>query len=93
MLVGLDENDSDFNTAGKTGGEKSHVLTEAEIPAHAHKTQLIQWGTGTGQFQFNTGGQWGNAVDGGPWSGNTGGNQPHNNMPPYYTVYIWQRVA
>ena len=24
--------------------------------------------------------------------GNTGGNQPHNNMPPYRSVYAWQRV-
>lgn len=24
--------------------------------------------------------------------GNTGGNQPHNNMPPYKSVYAWQRV-
>ena len=23
----------------------------------------------------------------------TGGNQPHNNMPPYLAVYIWKRVA
>lgn len=22
-----------------------------------------------------------------------GGSQPHNNMPPYLTVYIWKRVA
>lgn len=25
-------------------------------------------------------------------SGTTGGNQSHNNMPPYKTVYIWQRI-
>lgn len=24
--------------------------------------------------------------------GNTGGNKPHNNMPPYKSVYAWQRV-
>lgn len=23
----------------------------------------------------------------------TGGNQPHNNMPPYITVYMWKRTA
>lgn len=24
---------------------------------------------------------------------NSGGNQSHNNMPPYFVVYIWKRVA
>ena len=23
----------------------------------------------------------------------TGGSQPHNNMPPYLTVYMWKRTA
>ena len=30
------------------------------------------------------------------WTGETssvGSNQPHNNIPPYYAVYIWKRVA
>lgn len=30
------------------------------------------------------------------WTGETssvGGNQPHNNIPPYYAVYIWKRTA
>jgi microcystin-dependent protein len=25
--------------------------------------------------------------------GNTGGNHPHNNMPPYVTYYCWERTA
>ena len=30
------------------------------------------------------------------WTGATssvGGNQPHNNMPPYLTVYMWKRIS
>ena len=30
------------------------------------------------------------------WTGETssvGGNQPHNNMPPYLTVYMWKRTS
>lgn len=26
-------------------------------------------------------------------AGSTGGSQPHNNMPPYLTVYAWKRTA
>lgn len=32
VLVGLDENDTDFNVIGKTGGEKTHKLSIAEMP-------------------------------------------------------------
>lgn len=35
-LVGVDTSDNDFNTAGKTGGEKAHTLTINETPAHSH---------------------------------------------------------
>lgn len=34
--VGINPNDSDFNTVEKTGGEKTHKLTLAEIPSHTH---------------------------------------------------------
>lgn len=34
--VGVDVNDSNFDTIEKTGGEATHLLTGGEIPAHAH---------------------------------------------------------
>lgn len=37
MPVGLDPTDQDFNTVGKSGGEKNHKLTLSEIPAHRFK--------------------------------------------------------
>ena len=35
---------------------------------------------------------------GGPYAGggyvkDAGGNQPHNNMPPYLAVYVWKRIG
>ena len=38
-IVGVDENDTDFNTVSKTGGEKTHTLTVDEMPAHNHNIQ------------------------------------------------------
>ncbi len=34
--VGVDTSQTEFNTVGKTGGEKTHVLTKSEIPGHTH---------------------------------------------------------
>lgn len=36
VLVGVDENDDDFKTANKIGGEKAHKLSVSEMPSHNH---------------------------------------------------------
>lgn len=35
--VGVDLSDTDFNDAGKTGGEKTHYLSVSEMPSHSHE--------------------------------------------------------
>ena len=79
-------------TAGNTGGEAEHTLTEDEMPNHSHKLNIYVNATGGssggGQVSFaNTrSGTNYNAIA-------LGGDQPHNNMPPYLVVYMWKRTA
>ena len=92
MLVGVDDNDSSFNAPAKTGGEKTHTLTISEIPSHAHQ-QYATSNSGTDGVRraYNSDGNCSRYPQ--CITGATGGGEPHNNMPPYYTVYIWRRTA
>ena len=112
-LVGVDTSQTEFNTVEKTGGEKTHTLTVAEMPSHNHKiindTYLNDSVVERDYFQIWNGG---NSYTGSDLNGykvatgygngtmlyrihinSTGGSQPHNNLQPYITVYMYKRTA
>lgn len=92
-IVGVDENDTDFNTVSKTGGEKTHTLTVDEMPAHNHNILGAMNGASGSSWcvSLNSDRSINWAITNG--SENKGGGQAHNNLQPYYTAYIWQRTA
>lgn len=82
----------DTYTAGSTGGEATHTLNIEEMPSHVHDiSSSLMWANQTGDVQGGTKTYY--ARSGAQTTQLTGGNQPHNNMPPYLTVYMWKRIA
>lgn len=87
--------------AGSTGGEATHALTEAENGPHIHtiNTGGSLWGwdvgrTQTANIQYQQSGTEIRLVTGVDFTiSQSGSGQPHNNMPPYLSVYTWQRIA
>ena len=89
--VGVDTEDTDFARSEKTGGEKTHTLTTAEMPSHRHpitrgfldnETQSNMRLSGEGPFISGVGFE----------TDAAGGNGAHNNLPPYITCYMWKRI-
>ena len=91
-------------TAGSTGGEATHKLTVSEMPSHQHigvkvaKNYLTAWATenagSSNGFELSSLFKSGLEDNLNKFSGDySGGDQPHNNLPPYLAVYMWERVS
>lgn len=78
--VGLDASQTEFDTIGETGGEKTHQLTVPELPAHTHTVPRLD------SFATNGGSSNNTSQSGTQNSGSTGSDQAHNNLQPYIVL-------
>jgi microcystin-dependent protein len=88
--VGLDTAQTEFDTLGEAGGEKTHTLTTGEMPGHSHPHSHAE---GVASPVFINGGLEAPAPASLPGIGATGGdstsaggNEAHNNLQPYLTI-------
>lgn len=91
---------------GDTGGERKHQLTIAEMPLHGHPTLVHIYHENTGELYTDgaiaLGQGGGDAIfpgytgtpdfGAGHQVGGAGGNQPHDIMPPFYSLAYIMRI-
>lgn len=99
-IVGVNTSDTDFASAGKTGGEKTHTLSVSEMPSHNHfdfsntdgfalHCENVAWGNYVIMTKNSTTGEVYNYQK--PTS--QGKSSAHNNLQPYFCCYIFKRIA
>lgn len=116
MIVGLDASQPEFDTVGKTGGEKEHALTKAQLPNYNLSGSTNSSGNHRHGMEDGAGGDDGSGrvVAGNDYGTQSlanaqtklagthshsvtlssgGGNQPHNNLPPYIVAIPIQFIG
>lgn len=83
---------SSGHAVGETGGEEKHKLTTDEMPSHRHEAVSTNGNSrNVSLYPFQMISSNSNLADTNVILP-TGGDQPHNNMPPYITRVYWERI-
>lgn len=105
FLLGAGDNytevykDNGDGTYSGIGGSSTVTLTASQMPSHAHPGVYVNntglscgVGSGNNGFLRLTSTTSSGSINSELHTGSAGGGQAHENMPPYATVYMWQRV-
>lgn len=89
FIVGYNPGDPEYVSYGKVGGEKKHLLTGDEMPAHSHdyKAPLKSGDHPGGSSGYDRPNSVGSGI-----TASTGGGASHENRPPFYTLAYIMRV-
>jgi hypothetical protein len=77
----------------KSIGEYTHTLSVAEMPAHVHAFVPISGIKKGGSGPYVSSALAPGTILTAITSSSTGGGLPHNNTPPVFGMYIWQRIV
>lgn len=97
--VGIDAGQTEFDTAGETGGAKTHSITTAELPPHYHGEQsgTIYGSTTTTQLASSTGANEivlrAGASEKKNVNQSVGSGDAMSLLQPYEVYYMWRRTA
>lgn len=85
---------SDNYEIGAEGGEAEVTLTKKQMPSHIHglytRTVYASGGNYFGISDLERSEEYNETSE---IMGSAGGNEAHNNMPPYLVVYMWKRTS
>lgn len=96
FIVGYNVSDADYGSYGKVGGEKKHILSVNELPAHSHGQNLWAGASdswkGGGHHSWPDATSYHNSTTPFGKTDNTGSGGAHENRPPYYTLAYIMRL-
>ena len=81
--------ETEFNTVKKTGGSKTQVLSDAQLPQNVYIDADTKDGTTNKWVREEQGSNWCNRVN---WVTNNATQESIQILPPYITAYIWIRI-